>query len=68
MIQMGLSIYKFIEALLNTANSQLGNVNKLKLRITNQTFTETEFSAEGEANSIEVSMELEKEMLQVLIK
>jgi hypothetical protein len=45
----GLSIYKFIEALLNTANSQLGNVNKLKLRITNQTFTETEFSQEGEA-------------------
>ena len=45
----GLSIYKFIEELLNTANSQLGNVNKLKLRITNKEFTETVYSAEGEA-------------------
>ena len=45
----GLSIQKFIETLLNTANSQLGNVNKLKLRITNKSFNETVFSAEGEA-------------------
>lgn len=45
----GLSIYKFIEELLNTANSQLGNVNKLKLRVTNKKSSETVFSVEGEA-------------------
>lgn len=47
--EKGLSIYKLIETLLNTANSQLGNVNKLKLRVTNKQFNETVFSAEGEA-------------------
>ena len=39
--EKGLSIYKFIEAFLNTTNSQLGNVNKLKLRVTNKKFNET---------------------------
>lgn len=47
--EKGLYIKKFIEVLLSTVNSQLGNVNKLKLRITEKEFTETVFSAEGEA-------------------
>jgi len=49
--EKGLKIQQFIEALLNTANSQLGNVNKLKLRITDKSFIDnsTSFTTEGEA-------------------
>ena len=47
--EKGLFIKKFIEVLLSTANTQLGNVNKLKLRVTEKKFSETVFSVEGEA-------------------
>ena len=49
--EKGLKIQQFIEALLTTANSQLGNVNKLKLRLTNKSFIDnsTSFTTEGEA-------------------
>ena len=47
----GLNLYNFIKKFLNTANTLLGGVNKLDLRITEKSFTETTFEAVGEAQS-----------------